>query len=117
MTVEGDGNFSYTPPVGFSGADHFDYVITDDGPDDILGNADDLTGAGRVTINVTTQRVWYVKNDAARGGMGRSTDRSIPWPQRRPLPQPTTRSTSSRATARPAARTRASPQERPAPDG
>ena len=57
VTVQADGKFAYTPPVGFSGADHFDYVIADDGPDNILGNADDLTGAGRVTINVTTQRV------------------------------------------------------------
>ncbi|PKN94770.1 MAG: hypothetical protein CVU44_02890 [Chloroflexi bacterium HGW-Chloroflexi-6] len=74
VTVEADGNFSYTPPVGFSGADHFDYVITDDGPDNIAGNADDLTGAGRVTINVNTQTVWYVNNDAAAGGLGRSSD-------------------------------------------
>ena len=74
ITVEGDGNFSYTPSVGFSGTDHFDYVLTDDGPDNILGNADDLTGAGRVTINVNAQRVWYVKNNATAGGLGRSTD-------------------------------------------
>ena len=74
VTVETDGNFSYTPAVGFSGTDHFDYVITDDGPDNVLGNSDDLTGAGRVTITVTTQRVWYVKNDAPAGGLGRSTD-------------------------------------------
>src|SRR5688572_28330133 len=74
VTVQADGTFSYTPTVGFSGADHFDYVLTDDGPDNILGNADDLTGAGRVTINVNTQRVWYVKNNATAGGTGRSTD-------------------------------------------
>ncbi len=74
VTVETDGNFSYTPAVGFSGADHFDYVITDDGPDNIANNADDLTGAGRVTINVNTQTVWYVDNNAAAGGFGRSTD-------------------------------------------
>ncbi len=64
VTVETDGNFSYTPPAGFSGADHFDYMLTDD----------ELTGAGRVTINVTTERVWYVKNNAAPGGLGRSND-------------------------------------------
>jgi len=56
VTVQANGTFFYTPPVGFSGSglsgDHFDYVITDDGPDNILGNADDLTGAGRVMINV-----------------------------------------------------------------
>ncbi|MEO6392284.1 MAG: Ig-like domain-containing protein, partial [Pyrinomonadaceae bacterium] len=74
VTVEADGNFSYTPPVGFGGADAFDYVITDDGPDNILGNADDLTGPGRVTINVNAAKVWYVKNDAAAGGLGRSSD-------------------------------------------
>jgi hypothetical protein len=33
-----------------------------------------LTGAGRVTISVHAQKVWYVKNDAAAGGLGRSTD-------------------------------------------
>ncbi|HNB36025.1 MAG TPA: Ig-like domain-containing protein, partial [Anaerolineales bacterium] len=74
VTVEADGNFSYTPAVGFTGTDNFDYVITDDGPDNIAGNADDLTGAGRVTITVTTQRVWYVNNQAAPGGLGRSSD-------------------------------------------
>jgi large repetitive protein len=74
VTVETNGSFSYTPPVGFSGVDHFDYIITDDGPDNIAGNADDLTGAGHVTITVTSQRVWYVKNNAAAGGLGRSND-------------------------------------------
>jgi hypothetical protein len=74
VTVESDGNFSYLPAAGFSGTDHFDYVITDYGPDNVLGNTDDLTGAGRVTITVTPEKVWYVKNDAASGGLGRSTD-------------------------------------------
>ncbi len=74
VSVESDGNFSYLPAVGFSGTDHFDYVITDDGPDNIPGNVDDLSGTGRVTITVIPQRVWYVKNDAAPGGLGRSTD-------------------------------------------
>lgn len=74
VTVESDGNFSYLPAAGFSGVDHFDYVITDDGPDNIPGNADDLTGTGRVTITVAPQKVWYVKNDAAPGGLGRSSD-------------------------------------------
>ncbi|HJS20769.1 MAG TPA: Ig-like domain-containing protein [Anaerolineales bacterium] len=70
VTVEGDGNFSYIPPVGFSGADHFDYVITDDGA---VGSGA-LTSAGRVTINVNAQEVWYVNNNAGAGGLGRSTD-------------------------------------------
>lgn len=74
VTVESDGAFSYIPAVGFSGTDNFDYVITDDGSDGIPGNADDMTGAGRVTITVNAQRVWYVKNDAAPGGSGRSSD-------------------------------------------
>lgn len=73
VTVQANGAFSYTPAVAFSGADHFDYVITDDGPDNIAGNADDLAGAGRVTINVNAQRVWYVKNNAAAGN-GRSSN-------------------------------------------
>ena len=70
VTVETDGNFSYTPPVGFTGADNFDYVITDDGA---VGSSA-LTGAGRVTINVNAQEVWYVNNDSAAGGPGRSSD-------------------------------------------
>ena len=69
VTVEADGNFSYTPPVDFTGTDNFDYVISDDGA---VGSSA-LTGVGRVTINVT-QMVWYVKNDAPAGGLGRSTD-------------------------------------------
>ena len=68
VTVEGDGNFSYIPPVGFSGIDNFDYVITDDGA---VGSGA-MTRAGRVTINVTTAGVWYVRNNVAPGD-GRSS--------------------------------------------
>jgi hypothetical protein len=69
VTVNANGTFSYTPPVGFTGTDNFDYVITDDG----VGGLNALTGSGRVTLNVTSM-VWYVKNNAPAGGLGRSSD-------------------------------------------
>ncbi|PKO12181.1 MAG: hypothetical protein CVU39_25235, partial [Chloroflexi bacterium HGW-Chloroflexi-10] len=72
VTVEEDGNFSYLPAAGFTGIDNFDYILTDNGPDNVLGNADDLSGTGRVTITVK-EVVWYVKNNAPAGGDGRST--------------------------------------------
>src|SRR5205823_5040624 len=59
------GTFSYLPNIGFSGADSFTYTLTDSGG---------LTDTATVTINVASQRVWYVKNNAAAGGLGRSTD-------------------------------------------
>lgn len=71
VTLAADGSFVYTPAVGFTGADTFTYTIRDDGIDSIAGNADDLTGTGKVTINVAN-KVWYVNNTAAAGGDGRS---------------------------------------------
>jgi uncharacterized repeat protein (TIGR01451 family) len=62
---EGGGAFSYLPPAGFSGADAFTYTIKN--------AADELTGTGRVDIVVGT-RVFYVKNDVAGPGTGRSAD-------------------------------------------
>jgi uncharacterized repeat protein (TIGR01451 family) len=61
VTFEADGNFSYLPPVGFTGTDTFTYTITDGS----------LTATGTVTITVS-DRVWYVRNNAAAGGTGRS---------------------------------------------
>lgn len=61
VTFEADGNFSYLPPTGFTGTDTFNYTLTDGS----------LTGVGTVTITVT-DRVWYVRNNAAAGGTGRS---------------------------------------------
>jgi len=69
VTVNASGSFTYLPPVGFSGVDNFDYLVTDDG----VGGLNPLTGPGRVTLNVLSM-VWYVKNNAVAGGLGRSTD-------------------------------------------
>ncbi len=65
VTMDGTGKFSYTPNAGFTGADTFTYTIKDAG---------NLESTATVTINVNTQRVWYVQNNAAPGGLGRSTD-------------------------------------------
>jgi len=59
------GAFSYLPNPGFTGTDTFTYTLTDSGG---------LSDTATVTINVNTQRIWYVKNDAVAGGLGRSTD-------------------------------------------
>jgi uncharacterized repeat protein (TIGR01451 family) len=61
VAMNSAGNFTYTPPVAFTGTDTFTYTITDG----------DLTGTGTVTITVS-ERVWYVRNNAAAGGTGRS---------------------------------------------
>ena len=68
------GAFTYTPAAGFTGEDTFTYTIRDKGIDGIAGNADDLTSVGTVTINVGTQKVWYVDNSAGAGGDGTSTN-------------------------------------------
>jgi Bacterial Ig domain len=63
VTVNSDGTFTYVPPAGATGSDTFTYSVTD--------------GADTVTRTVTIHflgRVWYVKNDADSGGLGRSTD-------------------------------------------
>lgn len=68
------GSFTYTPAAGFTGADTFTYTLRDKGIDGIAGNADDLTSVATVTINVGTQKVWYVDNTAGTGGDGTSTN-------------------------------------------
>jgi len=59
------GTFTYLPNAGFSGTDSFTYTLTDTAG---------LTDTGTVTINVVVSKVWYVKNNATAGGLGRSTD-------------------------------------------
>ncbi len=59
------GAFTYLPNTNYSGVDTFTYTLTDTAG---------LTDTATVTINVTTQRVWYVKNNAPAGGLGRSAD-------------------------------------------
>jgi len=54
------GEFTYTPPVGFTGADSFTYEVTD--------SITPATG----TVNLTvTDMVWYINNQSAAGD-GRS---------------------------------------------
>jgi methionine-rich copper-binding protein CopC len=53
-SIDADGTFAYNPPVGYAGADSFDYTISN-------ANGDDV---GTVVLT-TTDMVWFVKNDAA----------------------------------------------------
>jgi uncharacterized repeat protein (TIGR01451 family) len=63
VTINADGTFVYTPPPGAAGSDTFSYEVTD-------GEA---TFTRNVTVTFQAQ-VWYVQNDAAPGGQGRSSD-------------------------------------------
>ena len=58
-----DGTFEYTPPVGFTGADTFDYTVTDPGG---------LMDTGTVTVTVSSL-IWYVDADNVGTADGRST--------------------------------------------
>jgi hypothetical protein len=64
VDIAANGEFTFTPKAGDTAAsDSFSYQITD--------------GAATVTRTVTINlksRVWYVKNNAAAGGLGRSND-------------------------------------------
>jgi hypothetical protein len=64
VTINTAGEFTYTPKAGdLAASDTFQYQVTD--------------GASTVTRTVTVNlksRVWYVKNNAAAGGQGRSND-------------------------------------------
>jgi hypothetical protein len=71
VTIAADGTFLYTPPaqpgVPASASDTFTYTVTSN-----TGGQNPVTSApATVTINLTN-RVWYVKNDSAAGGDGRS---------------------------------------------
>lgn len=59
VTMGSHGHFIYTPPVGFTGTDTFNYTIK---------NSTDatLTSTGTVTINLPV-RVWYVQNAPVNG--------------------------------------------------
>ena len=64
VSLNADGSFVFTPKAGDTNAsDSFQYTISDGA----------TTANGLVTINLK-QRVWYVKNDATAGGLGRSSD-------------------------------------------
>jgi VCBS repeat-containing protein len=66
VTMQADGDFTYKPPVGFTGNDSFTYAVSDQNPG-VAG-----TGTGTVTINVASPHVWYVNADAASDGDGSS---------------------------------------------
>lgn len=63
VIVAADGSFSYTSPPGRTAPDSFTYDVSD-------GLA---TVTGTVTIDFF-ERVWYVRNNAPAGGLGRSLD-------------------------------------------
>jgi hypothetical protein len=68
VTVQADGDFTFTPAAGTScsdTSDFFDYTVTD-GASPTPG-----TDTGRVTIAIT-DCVWYVRNNASAGGDGSS---------------------------------------------
>ncbi|MCB1035755.1 MAG: right-handed parallel beta-helix repeat-containing protein, partial [Acidobacteria bacterium] len=68
VVLNATGSFTYTPAVGDSATtDSFQYVLTDDGAP--LPASDTAT----VTIH-RFERVWYVDNSSAAGGLGRSND-------------------------------------------
>lgn len=66
VVMEANGRFTYTPPVGNVANDSFQYTVTDTGSPPASAN-------GTVTIQFF-ERVWYVENDSAAGGLGRSHD-------------------------------------------
>jgi hypothetical protein len=61
-----DGSFSYVPAAGFTGTDTLTYEVSDQGSPAALG-----TGTVSVTV---ANRVWYVDNEAAADGDGRSSE-------------------------------------------
>jgi large repetitive protein len=64
VVVNSNGTFTYVPPAGHpSATDTFTYSVSD--------GASSTTGTVTITLK---GRVWYVKNDAAAGGTGRSHD-------------------------------------------
>ncbi len=66
--MQTNGRFSFEPAPGDTGAtESFTYVVTDN------GSPAPASATGTVTLT-RFNRVWYVKNDQAAGGLGRSAD-------------------------------------------
>jgi len=68
VVVNADGTFTYNPPAGFTGTDHFFYRLANGSDSDV----------GDVSITVNDM-IWFVDNDAAgcttlASGCGRLTD-------------------------------------------
>ncbi len=68
VTLNADGTFTYRPQAGDTAADSFQYELTDDGTP--------APASANVTVDLTFvgNRIWFVKNNAAAGGQGRSHD-------------------------------------------
>jgi VCBS repeat-containing protein len=64
VTMNSNGTFTYTPNVGYSGADSFQYTIT---TSDDPNNPKSSTATVTITVGPV---VWYVNNAAASGGNG-----------------------------------------------
>ncbi len=62
VSVDASGGFTYNPPAGFTGADSFNYSLSN------LGG----TSTATVTINVS-HVIWFINNAAASAGDGRLT--------------------------------------------
>jgi hypothetical protein len=60
VTIAADGSFTYRSPLGFEGADTFNYTVSDGS----------LTAIGTATVNVN-EVVWFIDSAAAPGGTGR----------------------------------------------
>ncbi len=63
VTMNSDGTFTYTPPVGYdNGSDSFGFQITDG----------TNTTSGSATINIANAMVWYVDSALGTNGNGES---------------------------------------------
>jgi hypothetical protein len=64
ITMDAAGHFSFRPVVGATAADSFQYVLSDGS----------LTSNVTVNLSFVGNRIWFVKNNSAAGGTGRSND-------------------------------------------
>jgi YVTN family beta-propeller protein len=68
ITLNANGRFSFRPAAGSTAADSFQYVLTDNGlPAPASSNV-------TVSLSFVGNRIWFVKNNQAAGGVGRSND-------------------------------------------
>ncbi|MEK7952936.1 choice-of-anchor Q domain-containing protein [Luteolibacter soli] len=65
LVVAGNGSFTYTPGVGATGSERFQYYLRDS--DNVLS-----VSPGIVTFSLTGPRIWFVQAGAAAGGNGQS---------------------------------------------
>jgi YVTN family beta-propeller protein len=68
ITLDANGRFSFRPSAGSTANDSFQYVLTDNGiPAPASSNVS-------VSLSFVGNRIWFVKNNQAAGGLGRSND-------------------------------------------